>query len=71
MIGTFTDVFPPAPNEENVLDGYITSVYYSYGEKTLFFFKDEDVWQDENFPDTPRVRYLGKWYDKWFDICEA
>jgi len=71
MIGKFTDIFPPAPNEEKILDGYITSVYYSYGEKTLFFFQDEDVWQDDNFADTPRVRYVGKWYDKWFDICEA
>lgn len=71
MIGKFTDVFPPAPGEENILDGYLTSVYYSYKDNTLFFFRNEEIWQDTNFPEAPNVQYAGHWYEKWFDICEA
>ncbi|KAK3595878.1 hypothetical protein CHS0354_014708 [Potamilus streckersoni] len=69
------DEFPAEEGSEPLPDR-LDVVFYSYKDQSVFFFKDEDVWQ--NVPFHPRqkqiknsVKYLGKWYDKWFDICDV
>ena len=70
--------FPPADGEEaNRLPANLDAAYFSYTENTLFFFKGDDYWQNVAFDPTKHsdapensVVYKGKWYDKWYDICD-
>lgn len=65
----------PAYEGELGLPANLDSVYYSYKDYSMYFIKGEDVWKNMLF--TPRnsttqnkVMYIGKWYQKWYDICD-
>lgn len=59
----------PLPNN-------IDAVYYSYVDESMYFIKDEEVWKNVAFHPRQKfikngVKYIGKWFDKWFDICDV
>ena len=72
---TLQEEFPAAEGEQP-LPAHLDAVYYSYRHKMQYFFKGEDYWRNKLYdPRQRRVRnsveYMGKWYDKWFDICDV
>ncbi|CAG5125754.1 unnamed protein product, partial [Candidula unifasciata] len=67
--------FPPAEGHEP-LPSNLDVVYYSYKDKMMYFFKGDKLWRNKLFdPRHKRVNnsieYLGPWYHKWVDICDA
>lgn len=51
-------------------------MYYSYKNKTVYFIRDEHVWQNVLFHPRQKqisnsIKYVGKWYNMWFDICDV
>ncbi|XP_045190503.1 matrix metallopeptidase-21-like [Mercenaria mercenaria] len=69
------DEFPASEGSQTLPDN-IDAVYYSHIDESQFFIKDEDVWQNIAFHPrqkhtTNSVKYIGKWFDKWFDICDV
>lgn len=66
----------PAIEDSQPLPNNIDAVYYSHVDESMFFIKDEDVWQNIAFHPrqkhlTNGLKYIGKWYEKWFDICDV
>lgn len=66
----------PALEGEKPIEGDLDAVYYSYNDTTVYFFKGEDVWKNELFHPRQKqirngIKYVGKWYDHWYDICEV
>ncbi|XP_046372126.2 matrix metallopeptidase-21-like [Haliotis rufescens] len=66
----------PVKEGEKPLPATVDAVYYSYKDKAMYLFKDEEFWQNTRFH--PRIKqtqntleYRGKWYEKWFDICDV
>lgn len=73
--GKIQDEFPAVVDSKPLPDN-IDAVYYSHVDESMFFIKDEDVWQNIAFHPrqkhlTNGLKYIGKWYDKWFDICDV
>ncbi|XP_069139651.1 matrix metallopeptidase-21-like [Argopecten irradians] len=72
----FEDEFPTVEGDE-VLTGNVDAVYYSYKNKTVYFIKDEHVWQNYLFHPRQKkqirnaIKYVGKWYEMWYDICDV
>ena len=69
------DEFPAAEGSKP-LPPNLDSVYYSYKDSSVYFIRDEEVWQNVLFHPRQKhvknsVKYLGKWYEKWFDICDV
>lgn len=53
----------------------IDAVYYSYADKTIYFFKGNDYWADTCFDLASStvdscIEYKGLWADHWYDICD-
>ena len=84
-IRNITEVFPTPPGEAPVQTP-IDAAYFSWTEKSVYFFKAEDVWVNTLYRPRALVRnlmkYVGKWYHKpeesyattkhkWFDICDV
>lgn len=74
-VRSIAEEFPPLDGEEP-LPPNLDSVYYSYKDQAMYFFKDEEVWKNELFhPKQKQIRNgikkIGNWYDKWFDICDV
>ncbi|XP_014788131.1 matrix metalloproteinase-21 [Octopus bimaculoides] len=74
-ISKITDEFPAAKGERP-LEGNLDAVYYSYKKQSMYFLKGENVWRNSNFSrrQSPRkntIRYEGKWYNHWYDICDV
>ena len=74
-VTNLTDEFPPAVGHRP-LPANIDAVYYSYIDQAMYFIQGEDVWQNVLFHPRQKsvknsVKYLGKWWDKWFDICDV
>ena len=72
---TLREEFPAAEGSKPLPDN-LDSVYYSYKDSAMYFIRDEDVWQNVLFHPRQKhvknsVKYLGKWYEKWFDICDV
>ena len=70
-----SEEFPAAEGEEP-LPSDLDSVYYSYNNQTVYFIKNEDVWQNVRFHPRQKtirneIKYVGKWYEQWFDICDV
>ena len=67
--------FPAVENSIPLPDN-LDAVYYSYDDDSMYFIKDEDVWKNVAFHKRQKhikngVLYMGKWFDKWFDICDV
>ena len=67
--------FPPAEGSKP-LPANLDSVYYSYKDSAMYFIRDEEVWQNVLFHPRQKhvknsVKYLGHWFEKWFDICDV
>lgn len=70
-----TEEFPPAEGSKP-LPANLDSVYYSYKDSAMYFIRDEEVWQNVLFHPRQKhvknsVKYLGNWFEKWFDICDV
>ncbi|GFO13658.1 matrix metalloproteinase-21 [Plakobranchus ocellatus] len=72
---TIQEEFPAAEGEKP-LPSHLDAVYYSYKTKMQYFIKGDNYWRNRLFD--PRqhrisneVEYMGKWYDKWLDICDV
>lgn len=66
----------PAVEDSIPLPSSVDAVYYSYVDESMYFIKGEDVWKNVAFHPRQKfikngVKYIGKWYDKWFDICDV
>lgn len=66
----------PSPEGDKPLPENLDAVYYSYKDSAMYFIRDEEVWQNTLFHPRQKhvknsVKYLGKWYEKWFDICDV
>lgn len=66
----------PAASGQRPLPSHLDAVYYSYKDKMQYFFKGDDYWRNKLYDPRQRrtnnlVEYMGKWYDKWFDICDV
>ncbi|GAB1603961.1 matrix metalloproteinase-21-like [Argonauta hians] len=69
------DEFPAAEGQRPLPDN-LDAVYYSYKKQSMYFIKGEDVWKNINFsrrqnPRKNTIRYEGKWYEHWYDICDV
>ncbi|WAR21721.1 MMP21-like protein [Mya arenaria] len=67
--------FPAVEGSEPLPDN-LDAVYYSHVNESMYFIKGEDVWQNVHFHVrqihiSNGVKYIGKWYEKWFDICDV
>lgn len=70
-----TEEFPSIEGDKP-LPANLDSVYYSYKDTAMYFIRDEEVWQNVLFHPRQKhvknsVKYLGNWYEKWFDICDV
>ncbi|KAL8623615.1 hypothetical protein ACOMHN_051057 [Nucella lapillus] len=68
--------FPPASDQDRPLPAKLDAVYYSYGDQMMYFIKGEGLWRNRVFDPRQRrqvnsVQFLGKWYNKWMDICDV
>ncbi|XP_041371054.1 matrix metalloproteinase-21-like [Gigantopelta aegis] len=66
----------PALEGETPLPANLDAVYYSYKDKAMFFIKGEEYWINSLYHPKQKViqnaiEYKGKWYEKWFDICDV
>lgn len=66
----------PAVDNSRPLPDNLDAVYYSYDDDSMYFIKDEEVWKNVAFHKRQKhikngVMYIGKWFDKWFDICDV
>jgi hypothetical protein len=63
---------PPQPPP---LTGSISTVFYSYHFRSMFFFHGEAVYEnvayEERTPAVNRLVYRGPWYNLWYDICDV
>ncbi|KAL4232259.1 Matrix metallopeptidase 21 [Mactra antiquata] len=70
------DEFPSVEDSTEPLPTNFDAVYYSYVDESMYFIKDEDVWKNVAFHPRQKhikngVKYIGKWFDIWFDICDV
>ncbi|PVD30417.1 hypothetical protein C0Q70_09683 [Pomacea canaliculata] len=70
-----TEEFPPAGGHDP-LPANLDAVYYSYQDKMQYFIKGENLWRNKIFDPRDRrtvnsVELVGKWYDRWMDICDV
>jgi hypothetical protein len=62
----------PTLDGDKPLQGGIDSVYYSYNDTTVYFFKGEDVWKNELFhPRQKQIRNGIKYVGKWYEHCKV
>jgi hypothetical protein len=71
-----TEEFPSGIEDDLPLPANLDAVYYSYQDKMQYFIKDENLWRNRVFDPRQRrvynsIEYLGKWYDRWMDICDV
>ncbi|CAG5116421.1 unnamed protein product [Candidula unifasciata] len=67
--------YPPAEGHRP-LPSNLDVVYYSYKDKTMYFFKGDNLWRNKLFDPRQRrihnsIEFLGPWYQKWMDICDV
>ena len=91
----FTDMFPLHPDSANTIEfmgetvhpltGNVDAVYFSYGDRTVYFFRGKYVWENTLFhvmdPETGIVKYnsidqnelrfRGKSNEFWQDLCHV
>jgi len=66
----------PAIDGSIPLPDNLDAVYYSYIDESMYFIKDEEVWKNVGFHIRQKhkknaIKYIGKWFDLWFDICDV
>jgi hypothetical protein len=65
----------PAVKTPPPLSGSISTVFYSYHFRSMFFFQGEEVYEnvayDERNSAVNRLMYRGPWYTIWYDICDV
>ncbi|KAG0421807.1 hypothetical protein HPB47_002318 [Ixodes persulcatus] len=67
--------FPAAPDQGN-LPHHVDAVYYSYTDRSMYFFKGTRYWQNVAFNPldrrrTNRIAGPREISSKWFDICDV
>ncbi|XP_042898572.1 matrix metalloproteinase-21 isoform X2 [Parasteatoda tepidariorum] len=66
----------PSVNKDSALPSHLDAVYYSYTDRSMYFFKGTHYWHNIAFNPLDRRRtnkVKGPWLisSKWYDICDV